>query len=174
MTARENPAPRRTASLPSPGPRLAVSVAFLVNGFVLGSWAPQVPVLAARLGYSESALGLLILVFGLGALTAMPLIGVAISRGGSWRPTLLTQLLLAAALPFLAFAPSTAFAVPAAFFFGMTLGGMDVAMNANAISVEKTRARAIMSSCHGFWSLGGFAGAAAGGPLIGALGGEYH
>jgi MFS family permease len=174
LTARENPAPHRAASLPSPGPRLAVSVAFLVNGFVLGSWAPQVPVLAARLGYSESALGLLILVFGLGALTAMPLIGVAISKGGSWRPTLLTQLLLAAALPFLAFAPSTAFAVPAAFFFGMTLGGMDVAMNANAISVEKTRARAIMSSCHGFWSLGGFAGAAAGGPLIGALGGEHH
>lgn len=174
MTAGEQPATRRRAGISAPGPRLAVSIAFLVNGFVLGSWAPQVPVLAARLGYSESALGLLILVFGLGALTAMPLIGVVISKSGSKRPTLATQLLLAAALAFLAFAPSTAFAVPAAFFFGMTLGGMDVAMNANAISVEKTRAKAIMSSCHGFWSLGGFAGAAAGGPLIAALGAQGH
>nr|WP_246367976.1 MFS transporter [Aurantimonas endophytica] len=153
---------------------MAVSIAFLVNGFVLGSWAPQVPVLAARLGYSETALGLLILVFGLGALSAMPLIGVVISKGGSKRPTLATQVLLAAALAFLAFAPSTAFAIPAAFFFGVTLGGMDVAMNANAIAVEKTRAKAIMSSCHGFWSLGGFAGAAAGGPLIATFGPQGH
>ncbi|UIJ72346.1 MFS transporter [Aurantimonas sp. HBX-1] len=166
--------PRPAARLAFPGPRFAVSIAFLINGFVLGSWAPQVPVLAARLGYSETALGLLILVFGLGALTAMPLIGMAISKGGSKRPTLATQLLLAASLPFLAFAPATVLAVPAAFFFGVTLGGMDVAMNANAIAVEKTRAKAIMSSCHGFWSLGGFAGAAAGGPLIAALGHEGH
>ena len=154
--------------------RRAISTAFFVNGFVLGSWAPQVPVLAGRLGLSESALGLLILVFGLGALTAMPLIGAAIARGGSKRPTLLTQALLALALPFLAAAPVVVLAVPAAVFFGVTLGGMDVAMNANAIAVEKRRTKAIMSSCHGFWSLGGFAGAAAGGPVIEALGPVPH
>ena len=44
--------------------------------------------------------------------------------------------------------------------FGGLIGGMDVAMNANAVIVEKKLGRAIMSSSHGFWSLGGFAGGA--------------
>jgi len=45
-------------------------------------------------------------------------------------------------------------------------GGMDVSMNANAVAVERRLGRAIMSSSHGFWSLGGFAGGATGGFLI--------
>ena len=157
-----------------PPARAAVAIAFLVNGFAIGSWAPQVPILAGRLGFSEAALGLLILVFGLGAVAAMPAVGAAISRGGSRRPMLATHLLLAPALPLLVIAPSPFLAVPAIFFFGMMLGGMDVAMNANAVSVERGMGRAIMSSCHGFWSLGGMIGAGVGGPVIAALGAPGH
>ena len=51
----------------------------------------------------------------------------------------------------------------AVFLFGGFLGGMDVAMNANAVAVERVRSRAIMSSCHGFWSMGAFVGAGVGG-----------
>ena len=43
---------------------------------------------------------------------------------------------------------------------------MDVAMNANAVAVEQKLSRAIMSSSHGFWSLGGFAGGGLGGFAI--------
>ena len=45
-------------------------------------------------------------------------------------------------------------------------GSMDVAMNANAVVVEKKLSRAVMSSSHGFWSLGGFAGGGLGGIVI--------
>ncbi|MEX6505291.1 MFS transporter [Jiella sp. M17.18] len=157
-----------------PPARLAVCIAFLVNGFAIGSWAPEVPILAARLGFSQAALGLLILVFGLGAITAMPVIGGLISRGGSRRPMLLTHLLLAPALPFLVLAPDRPLAVVAIFLFGAMLGGMDVAMNANAVAVERGMGRAIMSSCHGFWSVGGMVGAGIGGPLIAAVGAPGH
>ncbi|MCB8840713.1 MFS transporter [Aurantimonas sp. VKM B-3413] len=157
-----------------PPARTAVAIAFLVNGFAIGSWAPQVPILAGRLGFSEGALGLLILVFGLGAVAAMPAIGAAISRGGSRRPLIATHLLLAPALTLLVVAPSPLLAVPAIFFFGMMLGGMDVAMNANAVAVERGMGRAIMSSCHGFWSMGGMIGAGIGGPVIAALGAPAH
>ena len=58
--------------------------------------------------------------------------------------------------------------------FGGFIGGMDVAMNANAVAVEKAMGKAIMSSCHGFWSLGGLIGAATGGLLIGTLGEVGH
>ena len=60
-----------------------------------------------------------------------------------------------------ALAPNVPVAAVAMFLFGGTIGGMDVAMNANAVVVEKKLSRAIMSSSHGFWSLGGFAGGGA-------------
>ena len=56
------------------------------------------------------------------------------------------------------------------FLFGGFVGAMDVAMNANAVSVEQSMHRAIMSSCHAFWSLGGLIGSAIGGFLIWRIG----
>ncbi|TIT42667.1 MAG: MFS transporter, partial [Mesorhizobium sp.] len=60
------------------------------------------------------------------------------------------------------------------FIFGGSIGGMDVAMNANAVVVERRLGRAIMSSSHGFWSLGGFAGGALGGFAIQTYGHLAH
>jgi fucose permease len=54
--------------------------------------------------------------------------------------------------------------------FGGGLGSMDVAMNANAARVEGVHGRPIMSSCHGFWSLGALIGAGVGGTLLGFFG----
>jgi fucose permease len=45
-------------------------------------------------------------------------------------------------------------------------------MNAQAVEVERRLHRAIMSSSHGFWSLGGFFGGAAGSFIIARLGSE--
>ena len=55
---------------------------------------------------------------------------------------------------------------------GAMIGCMDVAMNANAVDVEKRLGRAIMSSSHGFWSLGGFFGGALGSWLLALWGSE--
>ena len=49
--------------------RWAVAAMFFVNGFLTGSWAPQIPVFLTRLDISEFTLGLLILLFGAGAVT---------------------------------------------------------------------------------------------------------
>ncbi|WP_182086923.1 MFS transporter [Aureimonas sp. ME7] len=157
-----------------PRQRLAVAGAFLANGFVMGSWAPQIPVLAGRLGLSETHLGFLILAFGIGAVLAMPVLGAATARFGSRTSTLVLHALLALSLLPLVWAPTPLAAGAAILFFGASMGGMDVAMNANAVSVERRMPRAIMSSCHGFWSIGGFLGAASGGVLIEALGAIGH
>jgi fucose permease len=55
---------------------------------------------------------------------------------------------------------------------GAMIGCMDVAMNANAVEVERKLGRAIMSASHGFWSLGGFVGGSLGGLVIARLGSE--
>jgi predicted MFS family arabinose efflux permease len=65
-----------------------------------------------------------------------------------------------------ALAPSVWTAAVAMYIFGGTIGATDVSMNANAVSAEKKLGRAIMSSSHGFWSLGGFIGGGAGGIII--------
>lgn len=151
-----------------------MSLAFLANGFVIGGWAPQIPLFAARLDLSKAQLGLMILAFGLGAILAMPLVGRVISRIGSKRPTIWLHAAMVPALPLLALAPNVPLAILAVLFAGITTGGLDVAMNANAVSVEQRLQRAIMSSCHGFWSVGGLLGAGLGGPIIAFLGGGAH
>ncbi|MEO9336384.1 MFS transporter [Mesorhizobium sp. SB112] len=154
--------------------RWAVASLFFVNGFVTGSWAPQIPVVLKRLGISEFMLGMLILMFGLGALCAMAWCGYLLQRYGSRFVVASFAWVASFGLLMVALAPTLVLVAFAMFFFGGVIGGMDVAMNANAVAVEKKLSRAIMSSSHGFWSLGGFAGGGLGGIFIQTFGYVAH
>lgn len=146
--------------------RAAVSLMFLMNGFMVGCWAPKIPEFAERLHLSKFELGLMILVFGVGSLVMMPLAGAQIAVRGSRVVVRAFAVLLLPMILALTLAPSIWTAAIALFLFGGFIGAMDVAMNANAVSVEKSMRRSIMSSCHAFWSLGGLLGSAIGGFLI--------
>ena len=128
--------------------RLAVSLMFLANGFVVGSWAPKIPEFAARLKLDETDLGLMIMCFGIGSLCAMPAVGALIAGRGSHAVTRILAALTIPCLILVTIAPSIWTAALALFLIGALIGGMDVAMNANAVEVEKRQGRAIMSSCH--------------------------
>ncbi|MEP9399076.1 MFS transporter [Mesorhizobium sp. KR2-14] len=154
--------------------RWAVAAMFFANGFLTGSWAPQIPLFLPRLGISPFTLGLLILAFGLGALTAMPWCGYLIGRHGSRKVLRIFSVVATVGLLPVALAPNVPFAALAMYVFGAVIGGMDVTMNANAVAVERKLSRAIMSSSHGFWSLGGFAGGGLGGLAIQLYGHAAH
>ncbi|SFO48551.1 Fucose permease [Mesorhizobium sp. NFR06] len=154
--------------------RWAVAGIFLANGFLTGSWAPQIPVFLTRLDISKFTLGLLILLFGVGAVIAMTWCGHLISRHGSRTVTRLFGICGSFGLLIVALAPNVPLAAIAMLIFGGSIGGMDVAMNSNAVVVERRLSRAIMSSSHGFWSLGGFAGGALGGYTIESYGYLSH
>ncbi len=154
--------------------RWAVAGMFFVNGFLTGSWAPQIPVFLTRLDISRFTLGLLILLFGLGAVVAMTWCGHLISRHGSRTVVRWFGLAAAFGLLLVALAPNVPAAAVAMVAFGGLIGGMDVAMNANAVVVERRLERAVMSSSHGFWSLGGFAGGGLGGLAIQNFGHLAH
>lgn len=168
----QTPKPQR-AQTPQgymPKIRLAVSLMFLMNGFVTGSWAPKIPEFKEKLGIGESVLGLLILCFGIGSLVLMPIAGGFIAKLGSQRVVKVTAVALSPLLLLLTLVPNVWVAIAAMFLLGGFVGAMDVAMNANAVEVEKTMRRAIMSSCHAYWSLGGLFGAAIGGVLMANFG----
>lgn len=154
--------------------RWAVAAMFLANGFVTGSWAPQIPLLIPRHGIGEAVLGLLLLGLGIGAVTAMTFAGRLIALYGT-RPVLVAfAVAIIPTLPAVVFAPSLPVVTVAIAALGGIMGVMDVSMNAQAVEVERRLSRAIMSSSHGFWSLGAAIGSGIGGGLIARLGSDGH
>jgi MFS family permease len=77
-------------------------------------------------------------------------------------------------LPLVIFAPTIWLAALAMALFGAVMGSMDVAMNANAVEVERRLGYAIMSASHGFWSLGGFVGGVCGSYVVATWGPEVQ
>lgn len=172
VSGREDTAPSRAPMITKE--RVAVALLFLTNGYIFGGWAPKIPEFAARLGLDSAGMGLMILVFGLGSLAMMPVAGALSAQRGSGAVVRIFALAFIPALLIIALVPNVVTAVIVMFYFGGTMAAMDVAMNANAVAVEKSMRRAIMSSCHAFWSLGGLIGAASGGFLIAQFGSTVH
>ncbi|NBB48404.1 MFS transporter [Rhizobium sp. CRIBSB] len=150
--------------------RAAVAMLFFLNGLVIGAWAPKIPFFSEALGLSELMLGVMIFAFGVGSLVLMPIAGMQIARHGSRRVVEVTTLLFIPTVVLVTLVDNVWTGAVAIFLFGGLTGAMDVAMNANAVEVERKMRRSIMSSCHAFWSLGGLCGAATGGFVIAALG----
>jgi len=150
-----------TISRPAPGiaEQRATRFVFFIVGFAFAAWAALVPFAKARAGLSDGALGLLLLGLGIGSIIAMPLAGASAARFGCRRVMVAAALAAAAALPFLAALSALPAFVAALVVFGAGLGAMDVAMNIQAIIVERASGRSMMSGFHGLFSLGGIAGA---------------
>jgi len=152
--------------------RWAVAAMFAVNGMIMGAFAPQIPLLLPRHAITETVLGLLILLLGIGAVGAMLFSGRLIAAFGSRRVVIAFAVLAVPVLPLVVLAPGLGSVAGAMMLFGAVLGCMDVAMNANAVAVERRLGQAILSSSHGFWSVGGFVGGALGGLLLARVGAE--
>jgi MFS family permease len=145
--------------------RAAVLAVFFTNGVVIGTWVVRIPAIKDRLGLSEGLLGVVLLGAAVGALVAMPVVGALVSRFGSRRIVGVSALALTVALLTPGLAPSLPLLVLAVALLGAANGGLDVAMNAQAVAVEQGYGRPIMSSFHAAWSFGGLGGAALGGLL---------
>ncbi|SDG01357.1 Fucose permease [Duganella sp. OV458] len=139
--------------------RVSTRLAFLAAGMAMSSWAPLVPYAQARTGVEAAQLGLLLLCLGIGSLMAMPVTGVLAARFGCRRVIMLSGLGCCAVFPFLAIAPSAPLLGLSLFLFGATIGTLDVAMNVQAVIVEKDYGGALMSGFHGMFSVGGIVGA---------------
>lgn len=147
--------------------RYAVLAIFFINGVGLASWFPHIPAVKERLALSESVLGLALLSMAAGALLAMPVMGWLLPRLGSRRMTAIMVMVFSVALLFPVVAPNLPLLMLALLCFGASSGALDVSMNAHAVIVERAGKSTMMPVFHGFFSLGGLAGAAATGVLIG-------
>ncbi len=154
------PAPATAHPLPGPSERRSTRAAFFVAGLGMAAWAPLVPLAKDRLAVGDGALGLLLLCLGAGSIVAMPLAGVAAARFGCRRVIGAASLAICVALPLLAAASTVPALAAALLLFGAGVGTVDVAINIQAVIVERGAGRALMSGFHGLFSVGGIAGAA--------------
>jgi predicted MFS family arabinose efflux permease len=142
-----------------PAVQMATRIVFLIAGIAVSAWAPLVPYAKSRLEVSDGALGGLLLFLGLGSLIAMPLTGSLVGKQGCKRVIICGSLLGMLMLPFMATLSSPVTLAIALMLFGAAIGTVDVAMNIQAVEVEKAAQRTMMSGFHGFYSVGGIAGA---------------
>ncbi|PTA66510.1 MFS transporter [Deinococcus arcticus] len=149
--------------------RRAVSAMFLINGVLFATWGVNIPGVRDTLNLSEAQIGGALLAVGLGSLCTMPLTGGWTARYGSHRVTWVVAVgcMLSLLLPFVA--PSFGLLVAALAVLGALNGSMDVAMNAQGVTVEKALGRPIMSRLHAYFSLGGLLGAGLGSLLVGRV-----
>lgn len=148
--------------MPRPA-RLAVTVVFFASGAAYGSWVARVPALQEGLDATTSELGVALFGVAAGAVVMLPIAGWLSARLGSRRVTQAGLLGVAISLPLIGLAPSLLTLTLAFALFGGAGATLDLAMNAHGVAVEGRYGRPILSSFHAAFSLGGLAGAGAGG-----------
>ncbi len=144
--------------------RLAVAAYYFVPGAVFASWASRIPDVKHMLGLSNGQLGTVLFAIPIGQLLMMAFSGVLVNKFGSKKMLVLSEVLYAAVLVGIGGSSSVFRLILALVGFGMMANLMNIATNTQACLVEKMYGRNIMSSFHGLWSLGGFAGG-----IIGAI-----
>jgi predicted MFS family arabinose efflux permease len=143
--------------------RFAVSLLFLAYGTILGAWTARIPAIKRGLGLGDGELSVGLLAFAGGAILGMQISGRMVDRLRSGRIMVPAVFVDGAVLILPAFATSLVGLAGCLFAFGAVHGTLNVAMNVNAVEVQRAYGRPIITSFHAVYSVGGFLGAAIGG-----------
>ncbi len=139
--------------------RVAVTLAFVVQGVCFAVLVTRIPTLQSTFGLSDGSLGLLVglvpIVAGVGSVVA----GALAPRWGS-RPVLRVMgPVVPLALVAVGFAPNVAVLLLALVLLGFGLGSVDASMNIQGVRVQDDLGRSIVASYYAAFSLAGFVGA---------------
>ncbi|WP_321946103.1 MFS transporter [Burkholderia cenocepacia] len=148
--------------------RTASMALFFVAGMMYASWGVHVPTVRDKFALSPGLLSIALFAVAGGSIAAMLTIARWIARVGSRTACLAGGLVMSACAALILVVPDYWMLLAVLALFGFSMATLDVAMNAEASAVEIALGKPIMSSLHGMFSIGGMAGAAAGGALLSA------
>jgi MFS family permease len=140
---------------------------FALFGVIMGSWAGRIPALAERVHVSHSALSMVLLCGGVGALMSFPVSSFLMGRFGARKSLLIAGLALLCVLVSIGMAPTVPRLMLAVLMLGITASTYDVAMNAAAAKREQQTGKSEMSMLHGLACAGGLVGATLGSLMAG-------
>ena len=139
--------------------RLAVLALFALNGWLYASWAARIPEIQSRYGIDDATVGFVLITASGGAFVAMPFAAYVNARLGLRRVAFASAALYTVTVPLIPLFAEVAVLFAIYAFLGLGFGLLDVAMNAQAVEVERRYGRAIVSSFHAAFSAAMIVGA---------------
>ncbi len=140
--------------------RFALPGLFGWFGMIMGSWVGRIPALRDGVQVSHSALSLVLLMGGLGAVLSFPVSSRLMARFGGRTSMQISGLALLLVLLAIGAAPTVPLLMAAVLMLGVTASSFDVGMNAVAAHQEKRSGPSAMSTLHACACAGGLAGVA--------------
>src|SRR5260370_17237288 len=130
----------------------ALAMLFLVDGVGFGTWAAHVPVFKQFLHLENGSLTFVLVSLIVGAIVTMPVTGQLIEHYGSRRVVRVAAVIYVLMVALLAQASNPLFLILFAGLYGAAKGAFDVAVNAQAVTVEKQYGSPIITFFQGCWS----------------------
>jgi MFS family permease len=140
--------------------RVGVTAAFAAHAMLSGLLGPWIPRIKAQAGLDASGLGIALTGFAVGLLAGTRVSDPAIRRWGGRRVVRGGIPTMGVGFALLPAARSLASLTLLFLGIGLLAGLIDVAMNIEAVAVERRFDRRVMSAIHGTWSVALFVGAA--------------
>lgn len=142
---------------------MALLVYFGMFGLADGVWLARLPAVKEHLGLSDARLGVALLAAPAGLVVVAAFADRLIDRFGSARPTAAGAVAISLLPIAFGLAGSMAALMAVLLVYGMSGGLTDVAINSQAVRVERGYRRPIINSFHACFSFGGLLGALLGG-----------
>jgi MFS family permease len=143
--------------------RIAITVAFIINGSMAGTFYARIADIKASFDISNSVLGFALLVVSIGVLVGLSISGKQTAKRGSAPVTFYATYALGAALLLVGAATNFFLLCLTFLLLGACLAIQDVAMNSHAIVLEQQANKRYMSTFHAMFSLGALGGGVIGG-----------
>ena len=149
--------------------RNALWASFFILGFLGLAWIPRIPEIKDSLGLSDGQFGLVLLASVVGAIPGAQIAGRAVHMHSSKLVVQIAGVLLPFGVFVVGMAESVQMLILGLFICGFNVAFMDIAINGQAVEIEKHTKGRWMSSFHGLWSVGAFAATLVGGVVANFL-----
>jgi MFS family permease len=138
--------------------RFFLNVFFFLSGICFSTWTSRIPTIKEFFDYNDAELGTVLLFMPIGSLAGLPLSGWLVSKFDSRQPMTAGVILLAIAMVFIGWAPNTFLLILGVTIFSFSMRIMNIALNTQALTLQKQFEKKINGMFHGLWSTGGIVG----------------
>ena len=145
--------------------KIAILVAFLINGFSVGNFVSRIPDFKFELDISNGVLGGALFCASAGVLAALRPTSKSAAKFGSGPVVKYSAFTLALAVPLVGLLFNLQWFLFSLFLYGALSSIHDLSINAHAAALENLAGKRVMSTFHAMWSIGGLTGGTFGGLL---------
>lgn len=138
--------------------RFSLSAYFFLSGLCFASWASRIPTIKASFNLNDAQLGSILLVMPLAALAGTVASGWLVSKFDSRGPLCVSFVCFAITLVGISLVGTIFLLVVMLALFSIAMRVLNIAMNAQSITLQGYFDTKIIGGLHGIWSLGGVVG----------------